>query len=63
MAEFDIVGKYKPGSAMIKPDALSRKTGNPKEGLESQFFPDGTILEVDHDMDFPDPNIGADISS
>ena len=68
MAEFDIVVKYKPGSAMIKPDALSRKRGNAKEGLESQFFPDGTILGLDHtdedlDVDSPDPDIGADISS
>ena len=68
MAEFDIVVKYKPESAMVKPDALSRKTGNSKEGLESQFFPDGTFLGRDHadealDMDSPDPDIGADISS
>ena len=75
MAEFDIVMKYKPGSAMIKLDALSRKTGNAKEGLESQFFPDGTILGLDHadrdrdrymnspNLDLPDPDIGIDISS
>ena len=75
MAEFDIVVKYKPGSAMIKPDALSRKTGNAKEGLESQFFPDGTILGLDYadrdrnrdmnspNLDLPDPDIGIDINS
>ena len=68
MAEFDIVVKYKPGSAMVKPDELSRKTGNAKEGLESQFCPDGTILGLDRadealDMDSPDPDIGIDISS
>ena len=28
---------------MVKVDALSRKTENAKEGIESQFFPDGTI--------------------
>ena len=77
MAEFGIVVKYKPVSAMIKPDALSRKTRNAKEGLESQFFPDGTILGLDHgdrdmdiardlnspNLDLPDPDIGDDISS
>ena len=59
MAEFNIVVKYKPGSAIIKPDALSRKTGNAKEGLESQFFSQGTMLS----LDLPDPDIGIDISS
>ena len=44
---------------MIKPDTLSRKTGNVKEGLESQFFPEGTILS----LNLPDPDIGIDISS
>ena len=34
MGEFKIVVKYKPESPMIKPDALSRNTGNAKEGLE-----------------------------
>ena len=29
---------------MVKADALSRKTGNAKEGVESQFFPDGTLV-------------------
>ena len=72
MVEFNIVVKYKSESAMIKPDALSRKTGNAKEGLESQFFPDGTILGLDYardrdmnspNLDLPDPDIGIDISS
>ena len=72
MAEFDIVMKYKPGSAMIELDALSRKTGVAKEGLESEFFPVGTILGLDYasdrdmnspNLDLPDPDIGIDISS
>ena len=28
---------------MQKADALTRKTGNAKEGTEVQFFPDGTL--------------------
>ena len=61
MSEFDIVVKYKPGSAMIKPDELSCKTGNAKEGLESPFCPDGTILGLDHvDRDI---DIARDINS
>ena len=43
LAEFSYIIRYKPVATMVKADALSRKTGNAKEGIESQFFPDGTI--------------------
>src|SRR4029077_7269269 len=44
LAEFDFIIKYKPAVSMGKPDALSRKAGSAKEGIEAQFFSTGTIL-------------------
>ena len=32
---------------MQRADALTRKCGNAKEGIEQQFFPDGTIIHYD----------------
>ena len=46
VAEFDLAVKYKPGSTMQKADALTRKTGDSKEGAEMQSFPEGTFLRM-----------------
>ena len=43
LAEFSYTIRYRPGSTMQKADALTRKTGNAKEGTKAQFFADGTL--------------------
>ena len=43
IAEFHFTIKYKPGSTMQKVDALTRKVGTAKEGIECQFFSNGTV--------------------
>ena len=56
IAEFTFTIKYKPGSAMQKADALTRKTGDAKEGVESQLFPDGTLM-LNSQLNSPTPGI------
>ena len=54
LAEFDFIIKYKPGSTMHRADALTRKSGNAKEGLEQQFFKDGILaMEAGSNMWLP----------
>ena len=59
VAEFDFIIRYKPGSTMQKADALTRKTGDAKEGSELQFFLEGTILPMENvnDTAIQDPDI------
>ena len=63
LAEFNFVVKYKPGPTMQRADALTRKCGSAKEGIELQFFPDGTITDnynnlINHDAhDGPSPRM------
>ena len=62
LSEFNYMIHYRPGSKMGKVDAITRRSGDAKSGIEEIFFKDGQLLSLDGESveepnDIPDPQL------
>src|SRR5258705_12275250 len=47
LSAFDFVISYRPGKSMGKPDAITRRSGDEKSGIEERMFADGQLQADD----------------
>src|SRR5258707_15324279 len=47
LSAFDFVISYRPGKSMGKPDAIIRRSGDEKSGIEERMFADGQLQSDD----------------